>query len=177
MMARLGGAEGAAKGQARLQRIGAQEGIAFQFGGVIGSTRPAHRLLHVVHEASGVEAQNRVSEALFAAHFEQERDITDPATLVGIAEAAGLDGPAIRESLSNAEVAASVDEQAASAREAGLVGVPHFTIAGTDHVDGAGDVQDLYEAFVRVKELGGEDKKAEGTVGAFCEIGGDAVSC
>lgn len=58
--------------QERLAQIGAQEGIAFKFGGRTGNTRDSHRLV-ALGRAKGGEAQTRVVEALFNAYFEEAK--------------------------------------------------------------------------------------------------------
>ncbi|KAF7587863.1 hypothetical protein BBP40_006632 [Aspergillus hancockii] len=143
-----------AAAQTRLKRVGAGVGIHFKFGGYIGSSRPAHQLLYMAGRDSS-EQQCRVSEMLFHYQFEREADITKLVTLVEVGVAAGLQEKDIREWLASGVGAAEIEQEAKKARADGRKGVPHFVIGGKYHLEGAVDMSELFETFVKVRE---EDK-------------------
>ncbi len=67
--------------QAHLATVGHQLGIRFNFGGLVGNTRDAHRALELAKRESGLKAQNLVAEALFRMYFEEEKSPADPAVI------------------------------------------------------------------------------------------------
>ena len=79
---------------ARMKATGHEEGIAFSYGGKIGSTLQSHRLLKYVQKKaatggeSEVETWRRVCamvDILFSSYFEHEEDIADTDTLARLA--------------------------------------------------------------------------------------------
>ncbi|KAK5632513.1 hypothetical protein RRF57_008227 [Xylaria bambusicola] len=141
----------AARFRERLTSIGREVGVAFSFRGKIGNTRSAHRAIEYSRTCSAVDAQDRFVMALFAAYFEGEADITSHADLADVAESVGLDRAEMLAWLNSGKGGEEVDEQDRAARGMGLKGVPHFTVRGR-RVDGAQDVQDFLELFVKIKE-------------------------
>ena len=140
----------------RLAQVGHAVGIDFKFGGRHGSTRDAHRLTllsQTTTTASSHEIQDRLVEKLFEAYHELEKDISSPDVLREIAVDAGLDGSEVREWLgSDNRGGDTVDAEARRNREAGVSGVPMFVIQGEHRVDGARDVEEFLELFIKVKE-------------------------
>ncbi|KAI0466364.1 thioredoxin-like protein [Xylaria cf. heliscus] len=148
----------AAQLTARLASIGRQEGIPFSFRGLIGNTRSAHRAIAFSKTKArdagpgGPTVQDRFVEALFAAYFEGEADITSHAALADVA--AGVEGLGRAEMLAwleSGEGGDEVDAEDRAARAGGVKGVPCFSVQGA-RVDGAQDAQDFLELFVKVKE-------------------------
>ena len=135
----------------RLDQIGHSVGIDFKSGGRIGSTRDAHRLIHL-SQTKSPEVQDAVVEKLFEAYHERERDITSPDVLSELAIDAGLDRSEVGEWLSSSLGGQIVDAEARRNRERGISGVPMFIVQGVDRVDGARDVQAFLEIFIKVKE-------------------------
>lgn len=72
--------------------------------------------------------------------------------LRGIAVDAGLDGSEVGEWLGSNRGGDLVDAEARRNREAGVSGVPMFVIQGEYRVDGARDVEEFLEIFIKVKE-------------------------
>ncbi|GIJ98432.1 hypothetical protein Aspvir_000549 [Aspergillus viridinutans] len=102
--------------QTRLFRVGAASGIQFQFGGYMGSSRLAHRLLHIVREKKGSEVQNRLAEMLFHYQFEREADVSEVEVVVEAGGRVGLgEVEEVREWLAGDEGVKEIEEQ-------GLVG-------------------------------------------------------
>ncbi|KAL9094374.1 MAG: hypothetical protein Q9165_003224 [Trypethelium subeluteriae] len=140
----------------RLGAIGAQEGIAFKFGGRTGNTRDAHRLIQLGWQKGGQRLQTSVVAQLFALYFENEGDLTDPAQLVAAAGRAGLDEGEAREWLEGEGGGEVVDREVEDAARRRIHGVPHFTIQGEFEVEGAEGPEVFVEIFERIKGRGGE---------------------
>jgi predicted DsbA family dithiol-disulfide isomerase len=141
----------------RVNQVGQSVGIEFRYGGKIGSTRDAHRLIYL-SQSKGIGVQDMLVEGLFEAFHELERDISDCGVLREIAVDAGLVGEEVDECLSTDMGGEVVDEEAKRNRErVNNSGVPYFIIQGIHVVDGAQDFQEFFEAFVKVKE---EEKQA-----------------
>lgn len=125
----------------------------FRNGGKIGSTRDAHRLIHLSKtQSKPAEIKDALAEKLFEAYPEQEKDISERGVLRGIATDAGLNAVQVDEWLTSDEGGIEVDEEAANNREVVKEGVPHFIIQGVHRVDGAQDVQDFLEVFAKIQE-------------------------
>ncbi|KAF2760007.1 DSBA oxidoreductase [Pseudovirgaria hyperparasitica] len=123
--------------QERLSSIGASLGINFKYGGRVGNTRDSHRLVQLGKE-KGAAVQTRVVEELFAAYFENERDLTDHAVLQAAGERAGLDAEEVRAWLASDQGGERVDREAREAREGEEVtGVPYFVFQGKYAIGGA----------------------------------------
>lgn len=139
----------------RLSQIGRSVGISFKFGGRHGSTRDAHRLtlLSQTKTASSPEIQDKLVEKLFEAYHELEKDISSPNVLCEIAVEAGLNESEVVEEWLASDLGGDVvDAEALRNREAGISGVPMFIIQGEHRVDGARDVEEFLEIFIKVKE-------------------------
>jgi len=106
-------------------------------------SRLAHEAALWARAAGAFDAMNG---AIFRAFFERGEDIGDADVLVRLAESAGLDGAALRESLERHEHLGAVLADEAAAERYGLRGVPAFVCGGYGLVG----VQsaDTLEAFV-----------------------------
>ncbi|ODA79083.1 hypothetical protein RJ55_04674 [Drechmeria coniospora] len=69
------GPERTAMMQQRLSQFGREVGIVFKYGGRTGNTRDSHRLVHLA-KRYGEEVELKTVDGLFAAYFENEKDIT-----------------------------------------------------------------------------------------------------
>ncbi|KAI1269613.1 DSBA-like thioredoxin domain-containing protein [Xylariaceae sp. FL1019] len=132
----------------RLASIGRAEGVVFSFAGKTGHTRPAHRAIWYA-KTKGV--QEEFVMALFADYFEGEGDVTSYESLADTAAKVGLDRGETLKWLESGKGTKEVDEDARSAVERGLKGVPNFTIE-EQLVEGAQDEQAFMEVFVKIKE-------------------------
>lgn len=154
------GAERAAAMFKRLSAVGEGEGIIFKFGGNTGLTRDSHRLLWYAGEeeakhptSSGIGGlQTRVAEKLFAAYFEEEKNITDPRVLLEAGVNAGLDREAVLKLLDSEDGGAEVDSEAKAAARKLVTGVPFFSVQGKYSVEGADEPETFLEIFEKVKE-------------------------
>ncbi|GIC85413.1 DsbA family oxidoreductase [Aspergillus udagawae] len=138
--------------QTRLTRVGAASGIQFKFGGYIGSSRLAHRLLHIVRERKGSEVHDRLAEMLFHYQFEREADVSQVDVVVEAGGRVGLGEEEVREWLAGDEGVKETEEQGRRARDAGVKGVPHIIVGGQYQFDGALDVSEFFEAVVQARQ-------------------------
>ena len=106
----------------------------------------AHRLLRWALLSAGSEAQTRLKLALFDAHFQQRRDISDRAVLLDVAAASGLDPVAAEQALDDEQLARDVRAEQAEARAADINAVPTIIVNGRFLVPGAQDP----ETYARV---------------------------
>ena len=134
-----------------VNQVGCSVGINFKSGGRIGSTRDAHRLIHL-SQTKHPAAQNMLVDRLFEAYHELEKDIASLDVLCEIAIDAGLNGSEVTEWLDSGLGAADVDAEAAESRKVVGSGVPTFIIQGVHRIDGAQDPEDFLETFIKIKE-------------------------
>jgi predicted DsbA family dithiol-disulfide isomerase len=112
----------------------AADGLTFNSDRVMGNTFDAHRLVRLGRDRG---LQGQVLERLYEAYFGEGRPVFEPAELVGMAEAAGLDGAEARAVLAGDGYAEAVraDEQQATAL--GISGVPFVVLDSKYGVSGA----------------------------------------
>jgi len=138
----------------RLAGVGQSVGINFKFGGKTGNTRDSHRLIQL-GKIKGAETQTKVVEALFAAYFENEQDITQKDILLKAATQAGIERAEAEKWLGSDDGGKEVDAEVREAQEQGISGVPHFTINGRFEVEGAQDSSAFVQLFERVAKIEG----------------------
>lgn len=134
--ARFGGRREAAAACARVDAAAAEAGIAIPWERIrrIPNTVDAHRLIHW----AGIEGrQEAVVTALFAAYWQEGRDIGDADVLADLADGAGLDAAVIRRLLRGEADADEIRRREAHARARGATAVPTFVIADRHVVPGA----------------------------------------
>ncbi|RDI84610.1 hypothetical protein Vi05172_g5341 [Venturia inaequalis] len=139
---------------ARMKDVGKSVGIDFKFGGKTGNTRDSHRLIQL-GKIEGEGIQTKVVEALFAAYFENEKDITQRDVLVEAAVEAGLDRGKAEEWLEGDDGGKEVDAEVGEAQRRGISGVPHFTVNGRFEVEGAQDSAAFVQLFERILKMEG----------------------
>ncbi|KAM0254419.1 hypothetical protein ACHAQJ_006823 [Trichoderma viride] len=145
------GAERTAMIHERLRGVGDAVGINFRFGGKVGNSRDSHRLVHLAKKHGG-EAELKVVDGLFAAYFENEKDITDHEVLKDVATSAGIPEADFNKAIvASDEGGDEVDEAAGTARFRGISGVPDYTIQGKFKLSGAQDAMEFVNVFERVK--------------------------
>ncbi|CRG89534.1 hypothetical protein PISL3812_06570 [Talaromyces islandicus] len=142
----------------RMDRTGRSLGITFKPGGKVGSTRPAHHLIHLCQTTLNypIEVRDALVARLFEAYHELEKDISSREVLREIAIEAGMDAGQVDECLDSFAAEnvqeSEVDREARENKEATHSGVPLFTIQGVFSVDGAQDLMDFVEIFGRIRE-------------------------
>jgi predicted DsbA family dithiol-disulfide isomerase len=143
----------------RLTALGKDEGINFVLGGKTGNTRDSHRLVQL-GKTKSPHVQTRVIEELFAAYFEQEKDITKQDVLLELGVKAGLDEVEVREWMENGKGGPEVDKEVQDAYEQGISGVPNFTINDRFEVGGAQEPAAFVQLFERLKRQEGNSGPA-----------------
>ncbi|KJZ77258.1 hypothetical protein HIM_03579 [Hirsutella minnesotensis 3608] len=137
----------------RLSAVGQQLGIDFKYGGRTGNTRDSHRLVQLA-KGMGPEAELKVIDGLFAAYFEEEKDITAYETLQEVAAQAGIAESTFKKAIMESdEGGAQVDEAVLQARESGITGVPDFRIQDAFSLNGANDPAAFLQVFEEIKAV------------------------
>lgn len=139
----------------QLEQRGATLGIDFKRG------RTFHANSHLSLEAAEFATEHgrtwEFRRALFKAYFEDLANIGDIDTLVALGESAGLDGPALREALTDRRYRDLVDEGIEWSRAIGVTGVPTFVINEQYGVVGAQE----YPVLVNVMEQLGVPRREQ----------------
>ncbi|CAM5391897.1 DsbA family oxidoreductase [Thauera sp. WB-2] len=135
----------------------AEDGLSYAFERI--QTRPntlqAHRLMYRA-QAQGQKPERiqSLAQALFAAHFQEGRDIGDKDTLADIAAACGDRREAVREWLDGRGSIDAVERMAAGVRSQGIEGVPFFILNRKLAVSGAQSAAVLGAAILQSLETG-----------------------
>ncbi len=133
--------------QERIRQRGAELGFTFNMEGRrrVVNTFDSHRLLHW----AGIEGrQFALKHALLVAYFTEGRDVSDHATLVDLAAAAGLPAERARALLASDEFANEVREQEQLFQRMGISGVP-AVIINRRHLVSGGQPVEVFERALR----------------------------
>jgi predicted DsbA family dithiol-disulfide isomerase len=112
------------------------------------NTLGAHKLLGWALATAGGAAQTRLKLALFDAHFQQRRNVSDPAVLVAIAASTGLDRAGAEAALADPALTRAIRAEQAEARERDITAVPAVVIEDRYLVPGALE-PDTYVSLLR----------------------------
>ncbi|RPF70799.1 DsbA family oxidoreductase [Aurantiacibacter spongiae] len=113
----------------------------------------AHCLLRHALRTGGPDAQTRLAEALFAAHFQQRLDVADTSVLLDIAQDAGIERTEAAAALEDETLAATVRAEEEKGRNSGITAVPTFIVNGKYVVQGAQAPAAYAEALRQVVDL------------------------
>jgi predicted DsbA family dithiol-disulfide isomerase len=151
LAAKFGDAERAKDSYRRIETIGAELGIPFRFDRIrrTPNTLDSHRLIRFGQRAG---RQQEIVEAIFESYFTAGADLSDPPTLVEIAESAGCDPRAVETYLAGDVDRAAVIADDESARRMGIDGVPSFILNRAFVLPGAADPEMLLAAFDQVAQ-------------------------
>jgi len=129
-----------------LEQAGPSVGIDFRFDGITRrpNTLNAHRLMRW---AGGQGKSDTMAETLFAAFFNEARDIGDPTVLAELAGHAGLDATVTADLLATDRDDKSVWEEELFYRKLGVSGVPTYIFNGRFAVSGAQEPTVLADAI------------------------------
>ena len=111
------------------------------------NTLDCHRLIRWA-DAKGKATE--MKQKLMDLYFTQGADLTDRETLVKAAADVGLDANTVRTDLAGDKDVAAVEQEALSAKESGIEGVPCFIFGGKFAVSGAQSPEYLAEAIDRM---------------------------
>lgn len=149
-----------------LKQAGARAGYSFDYTGageapppMMWNTRMAHRLLTWTLRDFGPEQQVRLKRALFDAHFQARRNMSDPEVLADVAECVGLPRVGALQAMIDAEIDAQVVAGQQQAWDMNVSGVPAVVINGRLIVPGAQEPE-VYADLIR-KVLARERTLAE----------------
>jgi predicted DsbA family dithiol-disulfide isomerase len=120
------------------------------------NTLDCHRLIRWA-DAIGKSAD--MKQKLMDLYFTQGADLTDRDTLVKAAADVGLDADTVRADLAGDKDVAVIEQEAVSAKDAGIQGVPCFIFGGKFAVSGAQEPEYLAQAIERMAN--GEADAAE----------------
>ena len=154
-------------GRERMGSIAEAAGYSFRYTGE-GEAPPArmrnsflaHKLLTHTLAAHGPEAQTRLKLALFDAHFQQRRDVSDRAVLAGIYAALGLPGYEAEVAFDDPVLGERVRADEAQAWDMNISGVPAMLVNRKYLIPGAQDPETYANALRRVAA-----KEAQAAVG------------
>jgi predicted DsbA family dithiol-disulfide isomerase len=137
----------------RVTAAAAEEGLVYAANKVKRqpNTLDCHRLIRWA-EVEGKAGE--MKQKLMDLYFTQGADLTDRDTLVQAAVAVGLDAETVREGLASDQDVAAIEQEALSAKEAGIEGVPCFIFGGKFAVSGAQSPDYLAEAIDRMAQTG-----------------------
>jgi len=111
------------------------------------NTLDCHRL---IRWAEGIGKAAEMKQRLMDLYFTQGADLTDRETLVKAAADIGLDADSVRAQLASDQDVAQIEQDAQSAKQAGIEGVPCFIFGGKFAISGAQAPEDLAEAIERM---------------------------
>jgi predicted DsbA family dithiol-disulfide isomerase len=135
--------------QAIAQRVvaaAAGEGLRYVVDGIKRqpNTLDCHRLILWAGENAA-----RMKQRLMELYFSEGADLTDPDVLAEAAGQCGLDATIVRQRLASEADVERVEQEAQSAKEAGIDGVPCFIFGGLLAVQGAQAPEHLAQAIER----------------------------
>ena len=138
-----------------LKAAAERAGYSFDYAGegeappaMMWNTRLAHRLLTWALRDFGPERQMRLKRALFDAHFQARRNVSDPEVLAEIAETAGLPRIDALKAMIDPEIDAMVTAGERQAWDWNVTGVPAVVINAKLIVPGAQEPE-VYADLIR----------------------------
>lgn len=145
----------AARGQ--MKEIGARAGYSFDYTGSgeapearLWNTAKAHQLLLWTLAQYGPEKQTELKLALFDAHFQQRRNVSDPDVLIAVAEGVGIDRAGAEAALGSEVLAQQAQQEQRMAYDMNVTGVPAMVINGKYLIPGAQESETYANALRRV---------------------------
>ncbi|UAB77685.1 DsbA family oxidoreductase [Erythrobacter sp. SCSIO 43205] len=151
--------EGAAV-RGRMKTIAEEAGVSLTYEGdeepapaaMMWNTRECHCLLTFALEEAGPQVQTALKLALFRAHFNERRDLSDREVLLDIAAGVGLHKMAAKAALDDAELNARVEAEERQAWDLNISGVPAMIINGKFMVPGAQGPETYVNVLRKVAE-------------------------
>jgi predicted DsbA family dithiol-disulfide isomerase len=133
----------------RVTAAAAAEGLTYASDKVTRqpNTLDCHRL---IRWAEGIGKAAEMKQRLMDMYFTEGADLTNTAVLVQAATDVGLDPEDVRAALASDQDVAAVEQEAQSAKEAGVEGVPCFIFGGKFAVSGAQAPEYLADAIERM---------------------------
>jgi len=143
----------------QMKQTAAQVGVNMEYGGKVGNTRNAHRLIALADHDP--KLQDTVVETLFKAYFEANDDVSSIETLSDIAASIDLfkTRDEARDFLQGEKGATTVDSEVENAYGMNITGVPHFIIDGKYSIGGAQEAPVFKHVFDLILKDGQEANK------------------
>jgi len=113
------------------------------------NTLDCHRL---IRWAEGIGKAAEMKQRLMDLYFTEGADLTNQAVLVQAAADVGLDAEDVRAALASDQDVALIEQEAQSAKESGIEGVPCFIFGGKFAISGAQAPEYLAEAIERLAQ-------------------------
>jgi predicted DsbA family dithiol-disulfide isomerase len=152
-------AEEGARIRGQMKAIAEGAGVSLSYEGedeappaMMWNTRDCHKLLAFALEQAGPEVQTSLKLALFRAHFNERRNLSDRAVLLDIAAEAGLHRAAAKAALDDPDLEARVLAEEAQAWDMNISGVPAMIVEGKFLIPGAQSPDVYVNALRRVAE-------------------------
>ncbi|GAB4477213.1 MAG: DsbA family oxidoreductase [Erythrobacter tepidarius] len=150
-------AEEGARIREQMKTIAEEAGVSLSWEGkgeappaMMWNTRDCHKLLAVALEQAGPAVQTQLKLALFRAHFNQRRNLSDRAVLLDLAVGAGLHRKAAEAALDDPELEARVIAEEQRAWDLNIMGVPAMIINNRFIIPGAQAPEVYVNALRRV---------------------------
>ena len=139
----------------RVTAAAAAEGLVYASDKVTRqpNTLDCHRL---IRWADGIGKAAEMKQRLMDLYFTEGADLTNHAVLVQAATDVGLEAEDVRAALASDQDVAQIEQEALSAKEAGIEGVPCFIFGGKFAVSGAQEPEYLAEAIERMAQANRE---------------------
>jgi predicted DsbA family dithiol-disulfide isomerase len=151
----------AAANRGQLLSIGERAGYSFGYTGagdppkaMMWNTFAAHKLLKWALIEAGAETQTRLKRALFDAHFQQRRNVSDPAVLADVAASVGLDRAAALAATADEALGAIVRREQAAAWDMNISGVPAMIVNGKYLIPGSQEPETYAQVLRKVVAKG-----------------------
>ena len=151
--------EGAAvRGQ--MKSIADSAGVSLSYQGeaedappaMMWNTRKAHKLLTFALDEAGPKVQTELKLALFKAHFNERKNVSDETVLLDIAAGVGIHREAAKSALLDDELEARVVSEERQAWDLNISGVPAMIVNGKFMIPGAQAPETYVNALRRVAE-------------------------
>ena len=141
--------------RANLEAVAERAGFSMAYDGpgdppepMMWNTFEAHKLLRWALTVEGMEAQTALGLALFRAHFQQRRNVSDPQVLADVAESEGFDRAEALAAIADDRLASTVAWEEDRAQEMMITGVPAVIVNGKMMIPGA-QQPEVYVAALR----------------------------
>ncbi len=151
-------AEEGAKVRGQMKAIADSAGVSLSYEGdevsapdaMMWNTRAAHKLLGWALEQAGPKVQTELKLALFKAHFNERRNVSDREVLLDVAASVGLHREAAKSALDDADLEARVLAEERQAWDLNITGVPAMIVNGKFMIPGAQAPETYVNALRRV---------------------------
>lgn len=152
-------AEEGARIRGQMKAIADSAGVSLSYEGegeappaMMWNTRDCHKLLTFALEQAGPEVQTALKLALFRAHFNERRNLSDRAVLLDIAADAGLHRVAAKAALDDPDLEVRVLAEETQAWDLNISGVPAMIVENKFLIPGAQAPEVYVNALRRVAE-------------------------